>query len=74
MFPNYIIILLIAAGAFRFYFKSSEDVASVLAVGLAITSLICGVALAPWTVQLGILLTFLGWERLYLQHKPTTKP
>lgn len=74
MFPDYIIILLIAAGAIRFYFKSSEDVASVLAVGVAIASLICGFALAPWLVQLGILLTFLVWEQLYLQQEPTTKP
>ncbi|HIK10310.1 MAG TPA: hypothetical protein IGS52_08590 [Oscillatoriaceae cyanobacterium M33_DOE_052] len=74
MFPDYIIILLIAAGSIRFFFQSSEDVASVLAVGVALTSLICGFALAPWPVQLGILLTVLVWERLYLRTQPKTKP
>lgn len=39
MFPDYIIILLIAAGAIRLFFKSSEDVASVLAGGGTLASL-----------------------------------
>lgn len=66
MFPIYILPLLIALVAIRMFHQVSEDISTVLSVATAIVGLIVGFALAPWLVQLGMVILVLGVERLYL--------
>lgn len=61
----YLIALAVALGAILVFFKVSEDMWAVLALATALVFSIWGFALAPWPVQLLLVLIVLGWEHLY---------
>ncbi|WP_242072364.1 hypothetical protein [Microcoleus sp. FACHB-68] len=69
MFPIYLIPLAVALGASWVFSKTSEDVYTILCAGTAIICLIWGFALAPWQLQLLLLLILLGIERIYLRNE-----
>ncbi|NEP13945.1 MAG: hypothetical protein F6K14_27835 [Symploca sp. SIO2C1] len=59
-----LILLLCAVGSILLFLRASHEVPRVLAVGSAILCLICGVAMAPWPIQLLVFLLILSLERL----------
>lgn len=65
MFPLFFLLLAGALGSILIFLKASHELSRIIAVCSAIFCLICGFALAPWPVQLLIVLLLLGWERLY---------
>jgi len=60
-----LILLLCAVGSIFLFLRASHEVPRVLAVGSAIFCLICGVAIAPWPIQILVFLLILSFERLY---------
>lgn len=65
MFPMYLLPLFLFLIAFWLFHKASEDIYSVLAAAIAVICLIWGLALAPWVVQLGMVILAIALERLY---------
>ncbi|MBW4496201.1 MAG: hypothetical protein KME26_24630 [Oscillatoria princeps RMCB-10] len=65
MFPIYLIALAMSLGAIWVFFKTSQEVYTVLAAAVGIICFIWGFALAPWHLQLLLVVILLVLERLY---------
>jgi hypothetical protein len=64
MLPIYFILLACALGSILISLKASHEISRILAIGFAIFCLIFGFALAPWPIQLSIVVALLAWERI----------
>jgi hypothetical protein len=65
MFPIYLIALAMSLGALWVFVKTSQDVYIVLAAAVGIICFIWGFALAPWHLQLLLVVILLALERFY---------
>lgn len=65
MLPLFFLLLLVASGSILISLKASHEISRILAGGCAIFSLIFGFALAPWPLQLLIVIGLLVLERMY---------
>lgn len=65
MLPLFFLLLLSAFGSILISRKASHEISRILAIGSTIFCLIFGFALAPWFIQLFIVVLLLGVERLY---------
>ncbi|MFO8039623.1 MAG: hypothetical protein R6U67_09250 [Sodalinema sp.] len=69
MLPFDLIALAIAAGCLYWFRQTSEDIYSILAAMTGLVSLVVGFALAPWPVQVAIVLALWLLERLWVEPK-----
>ena len=65
MLPLFFFLLLSAFGSILLSLKASHEITRILAVGCAVFCLIFGFALAPWPIQILIVVLLLVWERMY---------
>lgn len=65
MLPLYFFLLIMAVGSILISLKASHEISRILAAGCAIFCLILGFALAPWFIQVLIVVLLLALERLY---------
>lgn len=65
MLPIFLILLISAIASLWLSLRASHEVSRVLAIGSAIFCLIFGFAMAPWAIQVLIVLSLLAIERLY---------
>ncbi|NEP30222.1 MULTISPECIES: hypothetical protein [Moorena] len=65
MLPLFLILLVTALGSILISWRVSHEIPRLLGVGSTIVCLIFGFAMAPWPVQVLMLLLILSLERFY---------